>query len=72
MFVVMGCVLVLGGWTYAAAMLAAGRALARRRLYSFCLAMAGVSCVFAPLGTVLGVFTLIVLMRPSVKALFGR
>jgi len=34
--------------------------------------MAGVECMFMPFGTVLGVFTIIVLMRPSVKEIFGR
>jgi hypothetical protein len=71
-FILTGGSVVLAGWTYAALMLAAGRGLARRKRYSFCLAMAGVSCLFAPVGTVLGVFTLLVLMRPSVKTLFGR
>ena len=33
--------------------------------------MAGLECILMPFGTVLGVFTLIVLMRDSVKALFG-
>jgi hypothetical protein len=47
-----------------------GRSLSRKKLYSFCLVMAGISCVFFPLGTVLGVFSLIVLARPTVKALF--
>jgi hypothetical protein len=36
----------------------------------FCLVMASITCMFMPFGTVLGVFTLIVLMRPSVKPLF--
>jgi hypothetical protein len=34
--------------------------------------MACVACLSVPLGTVLGVFTIIVLMRPSVKALFAE
>jgi hypothetical protein len=34
--------------------------------------MAGIACVFMPFGTVLGVFTIIVLMRDSVRRLFGR
>ena len=38
---------------------------------TFCVVVAAISCCFTPLGTVLGVFTLIVLFRPSVKALFG-
>ena len=33
--------------------------------------MAGIECIFMPVGTVLGVFTIIVLVRNSVKALFG-
>jgi hypothetical protein len=32
--------------------------------------IAAIQCAFTPFGTVLGVFTLIVLVRPSVKALF--
>jgi len=36
----------------------------------FCLIVAGIICIFMPLGTILGVFTIIVLVRPSVKAMF--
>ena len=34
--------------------------------------MAATMCLFMPFGTVLGVFTIIVLMRPSVKPLFDQ
>ena len=34
--------------------------------------VAGIECIFMPFGTVLGVLTLLVLMRPSVKALFDE
>jgi hypothetical protein len=37
----------------------------------YCLVVAGIECIFMPFGTVLGVFTIIVLMRPSVRNLFG-
>jgi hypothetical protein len=37
----------------------------------FCLVVAGVSCLFMPFGTILGVLSLIVLNRPSVKLLFS-
>jgi hypothetical protein len=33
--------------------------------------MAAIACMLMPFGTVLGVFTIIVLMRPSVKELFA-
>ncbi len=52
-------------------MLLAGRKLARRRSWTFCLVVASIECLFMPYGTVLGVFTIIVLLRPTVKELFA-
>lgn len=63
-------VIILAGWGLAAAIFFAGRNLARRQSYTYCLVVAGISCIFMPFGTVLGVFTIIVLMRESVKPLF--
>ena len=63
---------IVAGWTLAALIAFSGRNLQTRRRYTFCLVMAGVECIFMPFGTVLGVFTIIVLMRDSVKLLFGR
>lgn len=60
------------GWTFAAVLAWAGRCLRGRKHYTFCLVMAGVACLFMPFGTVLGVFTIMVLSRPSVKALFSE
>lgn len=71
-FIVLGGAFVLAGWAFALAKFAAGRALARRRRRTFCVAVACVCCVLPPIGTVLGVFTVVVLNRPSVKALFDR
>lgn len=62
---------MLIGWTLAVFIIIAGRCLAKRKRYMFCLVMAAISCIFMPFGTVLGVFTIIVLMRPSVKELFA-
>jgi hypothetical protein len=63
--------LILLGWTFAAFVAFAGRSLQTRRRYTFCLVMAGIECLFMPVGTVLGVFTIIVLLRDEVKAMFG-
>lgn len=46
--------------------------LRQRRGHKFCQVIAVLTCLSIPFGTVLGVFTLIVLNRPSVQALFGR
>lgn len=70
MFAVLGGSIVLLGWVLAVCIALAGRALARQKRYTFCLVLAGIQCAFTPIGTVLGIFTIIVLMRPSVKALF--
>jgi len=71
LFIVMGSCFILVGWAFAVCVLVAGRFLARHTRYTYCLVMAALECCFIPFGTVLGVFTIIVLMRPSVKQLFG-
>ncbi|MGO1073032.1 hypothetical protein [Lysobacter sp. CA199] len=47
------------------------RRLRDRRGSGFCQIVAGLTCLSVPFGTVVGVFTFIVLARPSVKALFN-
>ena len=42
----------------------------RHRL--FCLIVSGLNCISFPLGTTLGVFTIIVILRPSVTARFPQ
>jgi hypothetical protein len=71
MFVLFPSFLVLAGWTLAGFIIAAGRKLKKRISYTFCLVVAGIECIVMPFGTVLGVFTLVVLSRESVKALFS-
>ena len=46
------------------------RAGAKRRKRMFSYVMAAILCAFMPFGTVLGVFTLIVLGRESVRQLY--
>lgn len=69
-FVVIATVFITAGFTLAGFILAAGRCLARRRRHLLCLVVAGVECVFMPFGTALGIFTILVLSRESVKRLF--
>jgi len=69
-FVVMGGLFVFLGLCFAGMVFYGGRCIAKRKHYTFCLVAAGLSCLFMPFGTVLGVFTLVVLMRPTVKQLF--
>ena len=70
MFTIFPACIILIGWALAASIALTGYYLSKRLHYTFCLVVAGVECIFMPFGTVLGVFTIIVLVRPSVKALF--
>jgi len=69
-FVGIASFFILGGWATAIATFLAGRFIRQQKKYTFVFVMAVVSCMSAPFGTVLGVFTIIVLLRDSVKALF--
>jgi len=71
MFVVLASVFILFGWAFAACIAYAGRCLKQRKHYTFCMVMAGIACLFMPFGTILGIFTILVLIRPSVKPLFA-
>jgi type III secretory pathway component EscS len=75
---VMGLVFLIPGllslffiWFCAAIFFYTGRCLKRRKHSTFCLVVAFVECAFVPLGTILGVFSIIVLTRDSVKPLFA-
>jgi hypothetical protein len=70
-FIVFGALFFLAGLAMAICILIAGRSLARQRRYWFAFVMACIECLFMPFGTILGVFTIIVLSRESVKALFS-
>lgn len=69
-FIIIAAIFILFGMASAICNFLAGRYLKQRKNYIFCLVMGGVNCMFAPLGTVLGVFTLLTLLREPVKELF--
>lgn len=48
----------------------AARRLSALRGYRLCISVAATSCLFFPLGTVLGAITLSILLKPSVKSKF--
>ncbi len=70
-FALVGGILIVAGWVLAGCVITAGRFLAKRRHYLFCLVVAAIQCIFMPFGTVLGIFTIIVLTRESVKETFA-
>ena len=69
-FIIIPCIIISLFWGLAGCIIAAGCCLGKQKKYMYCLVMAGIECLFMPFGTVLGVFTIIVLMRESVKEMF--
>lgn len=70
LFIVFPSLIILTGWILSACIIRSGFRLRKRSSYTFCCVMAGIECIFFPLGTALGVFSLILLTKQEVKALF--
>jgi hypothetical protein len=70
-FLIVGSGFTMCGWAVSALIIIAGVKLKKRRSRTFCLVVAGIECVVMPFGTVLGVFTITILMRDHVKLLFN-
>lgn len=68
MYFLLGTLLVLG----AGLNVATGVFLKKRKHRTYCMVIAGLNCLQIPFGTALGVFTLMVLSRDSVRAGFGK
>src|SRR5262249_6995276 len=65
-----GALAFLVTMTYAVLLAVTGWLIARRRGYVFSLVVAGIACPSFPTGTLLGVFTFLLLLRPTVKAMY--
>jgi hypothetical protein len=71
-FTLIGVIGMLIAWTMAALSFITGKFLSSARHHTFCLVMAAIACLMAPMGTVLGVFTIIILMKDEAKQLFAQ
>mgnify|MGYP001155949549 CR=1 FL=1 len=69
-FVGIASLFILVGLAGSICVILAGRYLMQHRHHTFCLVIAAIQCLFMPLGTILGVFTIVVLMKQSVKNSF--
>lgn len=71
MFLGVGTLVMMFMMAQAALMLYAGRCLGQVRNRTFCLVAGGVACFFMPIGTVLGILSLVFLSQDSVRDLFA-
>ncbi len=69
--VAMGVFALAVGLTAATLLALTGRFLSQHRRHTFCTVVAAIECLHMPFGTILGVFTLVVLMREAVRVLFS-
>ncbi|MCA9264029.1 MAG: hypothetical protein KDA60_09290 [Planctomycetales bacterium] len=69
-FIGVAGLIIVCGMAMAVSVAIAGQRLKQFRSRTYCFVIAGLECLFSPFGTILGVFTIIVLMRPSVRELF--
>jgi hypothetical protein len=67
--VVLG-VFILAGWTFGGLTIYAGRCIKRRTKRGLCLVVACLNLLLIPVGTILGVASIMVLSRSSVKAAY--
>ena len=67
LFIIAAGFAIVAAWTLAVCMVLVGLKLVKQKNYWFCFVVAIIECLFQPLGTVLGIFTIIVLQRASVK-----
>ncbi|QDU74113.1 hypothetical protein Pan97_11180 [Bremerella volcania] len=71
LFMAIGSAIMVTFWVIAYCLYLSGSYLKAHKNHTFCMVMAVIICFSFPLGTALGVFTILVLIRPSVRQLFG-
>lgn len=72
LFVAIGALASVMMWALAVVTGLAGYYLRTQRHHTFCLVVAAIECLNMPLGTILGVLTIITLVDPQVKETFAR
>jgi hypothetical protein len=69
-FIAMGGAVLILGWVVGGLNVYSGFCLKKHKKRTFCIVIAALDCLSFPIGTTLGVFTIVVLLRDSVKALY--
>lgn len=72
MMIVFGGAFVLLGWIAGGLTIYSGLCMQRRQRRTLSLVVAALQCLWVPIGTILGVFTIVVLMRDSIRRLYGE
>lgn len=71
LFTIIPAIIILCGFALSTLVIIAGKRLAACRSHTFCMVVAGIECLIMPFGTVLGIFTILTLIKPEARQLFG-
>lgn len=71
LFTLLPLALIVGMWGLALATAVSGYFIQTQQRRTFSVVVAAINCVLFPFGTVLGVFTIVVLVRPSIMGLYS-
>ncbi len=72
MFILLPSGMSVIGWMLAVAIALNGYYLKNHKWLNYCMIVSGIETIFMPFGTVLGVFTIILLTKPNIKNLFDE
>ncbi|MFK7776700.1 MAG: hypothetical protein QM501_01095 [Gimesia sp.] len=72
LFIGFGFILFLIGIAILFCIILAGQSLAQYENYTLCMSVAIAECLIFPIGTLIGVYTIIILRRDSVKKIFAE
>ena len=71
-FIIIPLIVIIIGWVLAALIIASGYLMRARRSYTFCLTISFLECLLVPLGSILGVFTILALSKEGAAKLFEQ
>lgn len=69
-FIILALLIILAGWALAVLIIIAGRKMKKRESFNYCITVAFLECLIMPLGTVLGIFTILNLNKDTIKEMF--
>lgn len=72
LFIGLALIFILSGTILTVCTFLTGKYLKQQTNYVFCFIIAAVNCATTPIGLILGILTIIVLLRDSVKGLFDK
>jgi len=72
MFILLPTGMAVIGWMFAIAVALNGYYIKNRTWLKYCMVISGIETIFTPLGTILGVFSIVLLTKPNIRVLFDQ